>query len=217
MWDERCGAGISGATPVLLCELRAAGAQGAPVAAHPAAGGCGAGRSLARVRRALCPYRPALDPENCLRALLSDEHFSVDGSLIEAWASLKSFKPKDADQDEPPESGGGRNRERDFHGEKRSNATHASTTDPDARLFRKGRGKEARLGNILTGDLPRGSVRCARSGSFADVWGPGPVAAGASPACAGSWRIHGSLQPRAAKNGARGRRPLGSTPASPHR
>jgi transposase len=80
-----------------------------------------------------------------IKALLSDEHFSVDGSLIEAWASLKSFRPKDAVEDEPPESGGGRNRERDFHGEKRSNATHASTTDPDARLYRKGRGKEAKL------------------------------------------------------------------------
>jgi transposase len=80
-----------------------------------------------------------------IKGLLSDEHFSVDGSLIEAWASLKSFKPKDADQDQPPASGGGRNAERDFHGERRSNATHASTTDPDARLFRKGRGKEAKL------------------------------------------------------------------------
>ena len=80
-----------------------------------------------------------------IKALLSDEHFSVDGSLIEAWASMKSFKPKDAGEDEPPGSGGGRNRERDFHGERRSNATHASTTDPDARLYRKGRGKEARL------------------------------------------------------------------------
>jgi hypothetical protein len=66
-----------------------------------------------------------------IKALLSDEHFSVDGSLIEAWASLKSFRPKDAGENEPPASGGGRNCERDFHGEKRSNATHASTTDPD--------------------------------------------------------------------------------------
>jgi transposase len=80
-----------------------------------------------------------------IKGLLSDEHFSVDGSLIEAWASMKSFKPKHAGEDEPPASGGGRNAERDFHGEKRSNATHASTTDPDARLFRKGHGKEARL------------------------------------------------------------------------
>jgi transposase len=79
-----------------------------------------------------------------VRALLSNEHFSVDGTLIEAWASLKSFKPKDDPGDGPP-SEGGRNAERDFHGEQRSNATHASTTDPDARLIRRGRGKEAKL------------------------------------------------------------------------
>lgn len=88
-----------------------------------------------------------------VEALLSDEHFSVDGTLIEAFASMKSFKPKDGMDDEPPASGGGgRNAERDFHGEKRTNATHASTTDPDARLFRKGRGKEAKLchmGHVL--------------------------------------------------------------------
>jgi hypothetical protein len=68
---------------------------------------------------------------------------TVDGTLIEAWASMKSFKPKG--NDAPPTSGGGRNRERDFHGEQRRNDSHASTTDPDARLYRKGRGKEARL------------------------------------------------------------------------
>jgi transposase len=79
-----------------------------------------------------------------VKALLSDEHFSVDGTLIEAWASMKSFKPKDAADDEPP-AGDGRNVERDFHGEKRTNASHASTTDPDARLIRRGRGKEAKL------------------------------------------------------------------------
>ena len=78
-----------------------------------------------------------------VRQLLSSEHFSVDGTLIEAWASIKSFVPKDDNR--PPPSGGGRNAERDFHGEKRSNATHSSTTDPDARLFRKGTGKEAKL------------------------------------------------------------------------
>ena len=78
-----------------------------------------------------------------VKALLSDEHFSVDGTLIESWASLKSFVPK-AGGTAPPR-GGGRNAERDFHGEKRRNETHASTTDPDARLFRKGRGKEAKL------------------------------------------------------------------------
>ena len=74
--------------------------------------------------------------------LLSDDHFSVDGTLIEAWASMKSFRPGDGGG-EPPE--GGRNGERDFHGEKRSNETHASTTDPDARLYKKAQGQAARL------------------------------------------------------------------------
>src|ERR1700728_1914678 len=68
-----------------------------------------------------------------VKKLLSTEHFTVDGTLIEAWASLKSFKPRDG-SDEPP-AGGGRNAETDFHGEKRSNETHVSTTDPDARLY----------------------------------------------------------------------------------
>lgn len=74
--------------------------------------------------------------------LLSSEHFSVGGTLIDAWASMKSFRPKDG-SGEPP--AGGRNGERDFHKEKRSNESHASTTDPDARLFRKGNGRESRL------------------------------------------------------------------------
>jgi hypothetical protein len=77
-----------------------------------------------------------------LRGLLSDEHFSVDGTQIVAWASMKSFKAKDGSS-EPP--GSGRNGERDFHGEKPSNATHVSSTDPEAQLYRKGRGKEAKL------------------------------------------------------------------------
>ena len=88
-----------------------------------------------------------------VKRLLSNDHFSVDGTLIEAWASMKSFTPKAADDretnraDDPPAGSGGssRNREADFHGEKRRNDTHASTTDPDARLYRKGSGKEARL------------------------------------------------------------------------
>jgi transposase len=78
-----------------------------------------------------------------VKKLVSSEHFSVDGTLIEAWASMKSFRPKEGD-DEPP-AGGGRNAEADFHGKKRSNETHASTTDPEARLYRKGPGKEAKL------------------------------------------------------------------------
>jgi IS5 family transposase len=104
--------------------------------------------------------------------LLSDEHFSVDGTLVEAWASMKSFQPKSgADGSETPAAGSaeagqasgeaqaceaaapietplankGRNAEVNFHGQKRSNETHASVTDPDARLYRKGGGKEAKL------------------------------------------------------------------------
>ena len=89
-----------------------------------------------------------------IRRLLSSEHFSVDGTLIEAWASMKSFVPKDESGNPPSaNSGGGRNADRDFHGEKRKNDTHSSSTDPDARLFRKGAGKEAKLchmGHLLT-------------------------------------------------------------------
>src|SRR5207247_2546531 len=66
------------------------------------------------------------------RGLLSDEHFTVDGTLVEAWASLKSFKRKDAPAPPPDDPG---NPTVNFHGERRSNATHASTTDPDARLL----------------------------------------------------------------------------------
>jgi transposase len=104
-----------------------------------------------------------------VRKLLSDEHFSVDGTLIEAWASMKSFQPK-ADAAAPETPGGDppappapptpktaaqtetedqpmkeRNTEVDFHGQKRSNATHASASDPEARLYKKGKGKEAKL------------------------------------------------------------------------
>ena len=75
--------------------------------------------------------------------LLSEEHFTVDGTLLEAWASLKSFKKK-GDQSEPPPDDPG-NPTVNFHGEKRSNQTHQSTTDPDARLYRKGPGKEAKM------------------------------------------------------------------------
>jgi transposase len=77
-----------------------------------------------------------------VKPLLSDEHFSVDGTLIEAWASLKSFRAKDG-SDEPPSPG--RNSERQYHGEKRSNDTHSSTTDPDAKLYRKSNAQGARL------------------------------------------------------------------------
>jgi transposase len=82
--------------------------------------------------------------------LLSDEHFTVDGTLLEAWASLKSFRRKDAGPTPPPDDPG--NPSVNFHGESRRNDTHQSTTDPDAQLARKGPGKEAKLsyaGHIL--------------------------------------------------------------------
>jgi transposase len=75
--------------------------------------------------------------------LLSAEHFTVDGTLIEAWASLKSFKPKDSGPQKPPDDPG--NPSVNFRGERRSNATHQSATDPEAKLAKKGPGKEARL------------------------------------------------------------------------
>jgi len=77
------------------------------------------------------------------RNLLSDEHFTVDATLLEAWASLKSFRQKDEPPAPPPDDPG--NPTVDFHGERRSNDTHQSTTDPDARLYRKGKRREAKL------------------------------------------------------------------------
>jgi transposase len=88
-----------------------------------------------------------VDPQ--VKPLLSDEHFSVDGTLIDAWASMKSFQPKDG-SGEPPAPG--RNGETNFRGKPRSNETHASTTDPDARLFKKAAGQASRLcymGHVL--------------------------------------------------------------------
>jgi transposase len=84
------------------------------------------------------------------RKLLSEDHFTVDGTLLEAWASLKSFRPKDVGDGTP--ATGEKNPSVDFHGEQRTNDTHQSTTDPETRLARKGRGKEARLcftGHVL--------------------------------------------------------------------
>ena len=91
------------------------------------------------------------------RQLLSDEHFAVDGTLLESWASLKSFRPKDdrGPKDGREPKGGGRNSEVDFRVEERKNDSHASTTDPEARLARKGPGKEAKLcfaGHVLMGE-----------------------------------------------------------------
>ena len=87
-------------------------------------------------------FLSALLAQPAVEKLLSAEHFSVDGTMLKAFASMKSFRAKDG-SDEPPD--GGRNGERNFRKEKRSNETHASTTDPDARLYRKGHGQESRL------------------------------------------------------------------------
>ena len=91
---------------------------------------------------------------------LSDEHFTADGTLIEAWASHKSFRPKD-------DSKGGTPREADFHGQQRTNETHQSTTDPEARLYKKAKGGEAKLsylGHVLMENRNGLLVFCATCG-----------------------------------------------------
>jgi transposase len=110
--------------------------------------------------------------------LLSDDHFSVDGTLIEAWASMKSFRPKDGSGG-PPDPG--RNGERSFHGEKRSNETHASTTDPEAKLCRKGDGQSSKLafmghllmenrnGLVVAAHLTQGSGTAEREAALAMI------------------------------------------------
>jgi transposase len=119
-----------------------------------------------------------------VRQLLSRDHFTVDGTLLKAWASMKSFRPKDGGG-APPD--GGRNGERDFRGEKRSNETHASTTDPDARLYRKGAGRESvlcymghalmenRNGLAVAGDLTHATGTAEREAALAllDAHRPG--------------------------------------------
>lgn len=88
-------------------------------------------------------FLTALLAQPKVKPLLSSDHFSVDGTLIEAWASIKSFRRKDGhDRDH---DGPGRNAQRSFHKEKRSNDTHGSTTDPEARLYKKGDGQPAKL------------------------------------------------------------------------
>ncbi len=84
--------------------------------------------------------------------LVSDEHFTVDGTLVEAWASLKSFQKKDAEKKDRKDDGDPGNPSVDFHGEKRSNDTHESKTDPESRLYRKSKGQTAKLsymGHVL--------------------------------------------------------------------
>ena len=98
------------------------------------------------------PAAEATDPAvHAFEPSLEEDHFRVDGTLLEAWASIKSVRPKDEDAP-PPAEGGGRNPWRDFKGERRSNATHASRTDPEALLARKGDGQPAKLsfaGHVL--------------------------------------------------------------------
>ena len=98
----------------------------------------------------------------CQRGLLSDEHFTVDGTLIEAWAGQKSFKRKDGKASPPSDNDPG-NPSVNFHGEQRRNETHQSTTDPEARLARKGFGKEAKLsyaGHVLMENRNGLAVNC---------------------------------------------------------
>ena len=95
-------------------------------------------------------FLAAVTQEAQRRQLISEEHFTVDGTLLQAWASLKSVRPRDAG--DPPAQGGGRNPDVDFHGQQRTNDTHVSRTDPEARLARKGNGQETRLcyaGHVL--------------------------------------------------------------------
>ena len=113
-----------------------------------------------------------------VKPLLSNDHFSVDGTLVEAWASLKSFRAKDG-SDEPPSPG--RNGELDFHGEKRANDTHESTTDPDAKLYRKSSNAAAKLcfighalaenrhGLIVQADATTASSRAEREAAIAMI------------------------------------------------
>jgi transposase len=125
--------------------------------------------------------------------LLSDEHFTVDGTLIEAWAGLKSFQRKDGTGAGPSDSDPG-NPTVNFHGEKRSNETHASTTDADSRLARKGDGKEAKLsygahvlmenrnGLVVNTRVTLATGTCEREASIEmveEIPGQGPVTLGA--------------------------------------
>ena len=129
-------------------------------------------------------FLAALLAQPKVKRLLSHEHFSVDGTLLKAWASMKSFRPKDGGGN-PPDSG--RNGEQDFRGEKRSNETHESTTDPDARLYRKSNGQESRLcyighafmenrnGLVVDGDLTHATGTAERDAGldWVDECAPG--------------------------------------------
>jgi transposase len=162
-------------------------------------------------------FRAVLD-EAKARGLVSDEHFTVDGTLLEAWAGLKSFK-KVGDEDPPPPPDDPGNPTVNFHGETRSNLTHASTTDPDAKLARKGRGKEAKLsytGNVLMENrnglavdvlVNRATGTAERDAAFAmaaEIPGAGRVTIGGdknydTAALIGDWRAL-NVTPHVAQN-----------------
>jgi transposase len=153
-----------------------------------------------------------------VKRFLSDDHFSVDGTLVEAWASLKSFRAKDG-SDEPPSPG--RNGERDFHGEKRANETHESKTDPDAKLFRKGNNQSAKLyfmGHALIENRNGLVARANRdsdhdrlpAGAAVDTLGKSPQAAFLSGRPTGSLR---RTPPHRLLHHPGGRRPLWLCPA----
>jgi transposase len=129
------------------------------------------------------------------RQLLSNEHFTVDGTLIQAWAGLKSFQRKDVPPTPPDDPG---NPTVNFHGERRSNATHQSTTDPDARLFRKGGAQEARLyyqGHVLMDHRHGLAVggRLTSAGASAERDAAIVLAAGAIPRARATIAVGGQL------------------------
>jgi transposase len=149
-----------------------------------------------------------------VRRLLSDDHFSVDGTLLEAFASMKSFRPRDGGGDGDDLSGGGRNHDADFRGQRRRNDTHASTTDGDARLFRKGDGRESRLaylGHLLTENRHGLVIRaCATRAGGRGEWEAGLATVGSLD---GRHRITvGADKGYDVREFAAGLRALGATP-----
>jgi transposase len=130
------------------------------------------------------------------RGLTTDEHFTVDGTLIEAWASMKSVRARDGSDELPPD--GGRDPDRDFHGQRRRNETHGSTTDPESRMYCKGPGKETRLcfmghvlmenrhGLVVDGRLSGANGRAERDNALAMVGG----LAGSHPITVGGDKLY---------------------------
>jgi transposase len=138
------------------------------------------------------------------RRLLSAEHFTVDGTLLEAWASVKSYRPRDGQ--DPPATGGGRNPAVDFRGQRRSRETHVSTTDPEARLYPKGSGQAAKLcyiGHVLS-DNRHGLVVEGHADAGRRLRRAGGGAGHARPPAA-TWSRHAGRGPRLRHARLRGR------------